>query len=242
MTWARFEDTFTSHPKVLKAGGDAAWLFVCAVIHCNRHLTDGVVDRAIVPALSDRKRPLELAARLEAVGLFDPHPDGWTVHDYHEYQASRAKVEAQRSAARDRMSRARSQRVRANSDGTSDEVRLTPSHPIPSQEEDVRSATAPPLPEGFDVWWDLWPKHPRKQNRKGCEAKWAKLTIEQRDQAIASMPAWCAYWARQNYEFTPLPATWLNQERWSQPPGEGTLGITDAVPAHRSMRTDGLRD
>lgn len=107
MPWVKLDEGFPEHPKVLAIGGDAAWLHVCALAYCNRNLTDGFIPEYILDRLSDRKRPIQLAAKLVAVGMWEPSKGGWRIHDYLEYQASKAKVEEERAKARQRMARNR---------------------------------------------------------------------------------------------------------------------------------------
>lgn len=107
MPWVRLDEMFPEHPKVLAAGGDAAWLHVCAIAYCNRHLTDGFVPAGMIQRLSDRKKPLELVKRLIAQRMWEVASGGWQIHDFHEYQMSRAKVEEERAKARERMARNR---------------------------------------------------------------------------------------------------------------------------------------
>lgn len=107
MPWVRIDENFPEHPKVVAAGEDAAWLFVCALGYCNRHLTDGVVPAGALRLLTGHKTPQRLAARLVDVGLFEPHEEGYLVHDFLDYQPSKASIEEERSKARQRMARNR---------------------------------------------------------------------------------------------------------------------------------------
>jgi len=105
-------DEFPEHPKVVRAGGDAAWLYVCALAYVNRHLTGGFIPTEAVPRLSDRKAPTKLAARLVDVGLWEEVTGGYLVHDYdvHNYGAQEkrlARQEKARKAANARWTRNR---------------------------------------------------------------------------------------------------------------------------------------
>ena len=140
MSWVRIDDGFPEHQKVLEAGGDAAWLHVCALAWCNRNLTDGFIPANIVPRLSDRRTPMKHAANLQRVGLWDATEGGWVIHDYLEFQPSKARVETDRSAARKRMADARgggsstgsSGEVRANNYGSSHNPDPTRPDPTPT--------------------------------------------------------------------------------------------------------------
>jgi hypothetical protein len=94
--WLKMDDQYPSHPKVVAAGGDAAWLHVCAACYCAQHLTDGLVPKAILSRLSDRKKPEQLAARLVEVGLWHDRGDHYELNDYLDYNPSREQVLADR--------------------------------------------------------------------------------------------------------------------------------------------------
>lgn len=100
MAWVYLDDGFSENRKVLAVGGDAAWLFVCGLCFCNRTLTDGRIPKAMVPRLSDRKYPKQLAAQLVGVGLWHDRGDHYEVHDYGDYQPTAEVVRAKREQAR----------------------------------------------------------------------------------------------------------------------------------------------
>lgn len=106
MAWVRLDDLMPEHPKVLKAGPLAAWLHVCALAYCNRHLTDGRIPAGKVGALADLDEfgttCRDQADRLVKAGMWGRTADGFVIHDYHDFQPSREEVEerrAKRSAA-----------------------------------------------------------------------------------------------------------------------------------------------
>ena len=106
MTWLRLDDGFCDHPKVDPLTDGAFRLHVAAMGYCARHLTDGVVAVSILPKLYPRNVS-KLAAELVAAGLWE-HRDGvYLVHDFTQYNPTRAKVEAERAAAAERQQRAR---------------------------------------------------------------------------------------------------------------------------------------
>ena len=151
MAWVRIDDGFAEHPKVLKVGGDAAWLHVAALCHCNRVQTDGVIHAEMLQRLSDRRAPHRLAAKLVEVGIWDLHPDGWVIHDYLDYQPSRDEMAARRQlrAQAGRLGGLRSAETRRAKSEATDEANSkqvaspllgkqtkqtsTPSRPVPSR-------------------------------------------------------------------------------------------------------------
>lgn len=125
MAWFALDDGFDTHPKVRKAGNAAIGLFVRLGVHATKHLTEGHLDGTIV-------RDYGTAAtirKLLTVGMLhepghgcprcpQPAADGFYIHDYLDYNKSRAQIEAAREAARKRQQRGRdtSRRMRNGSD------------------------------------------------------------------------------------------------------------------------------
>jgi hypothetical protein len=132
MGWARFDDRYSDHPKVVAAGPWAELLDVRAIIFCARHETDGHVGRAQLARIAvGIPAPRAKVAKLVEVGRWSPDArgDGWWVHDYLTYNPSHAKREVERASARDRMERARSQR---SSDEQAAKFARGSGNPVPS--------------------------------------------------------------------------------------------------------------
>jgi len=105
MGWAKFDDQFTDHPKVVAAGPWAELLAMRAVIHCARYETDGHVQAAQLPRLAvGIVGPRKQVAALVAAGLWtvDPDGDGWWVHDFLDYHPSRTQKREDREIAKRR--------------------------------------------------------------------------------------------------------------------------------------------
>ncbi len=121
MPWVRLDEEFPDHPKVVTAGPLAGWLHVCALAYCNRHLTDGFVPHAQVPRLvnfagvveydedygqvdlrdAPEVDPYRLAETLVSLNMWEKRQGGYLIHDFLEYQPSRAEIEAQRKVKRE---------------------------------------------------------------------------------------------------------------------------------------------
>lgn len=114
MTWSRFDDAASTHPKARLAGNEAWALWVGAVMYCNRYLTDGFVPWAalateclpepITPAKAKRlaQRAADAKIRQGGPGLFVLVEGGAMVHDFLGWNPCKADVEAKRKADRDR--------------------------------------------------------------------------------------------------------------------------------------------
>lgn len=130
MAWFALDDGFDTHPKVRKAGNAAVGLFVRLGVHATRHLTEGHLDGDIVRRYGTEPNVRKLVAvgMLHEAGHDCPRcpqlADGdYFIHDYLDYNKSRAQIEAAREAARKRQNRgretARANRNRAHSEPVS---------------------------------------------------------------------------------------------------------------------------
>jgi hypothetical protein len=96
------DDRLRTHPKIVRAGL-SGWLFVCGIWYCCEHLTDGLIPREAVPMLAPGlPTPEKHAARLVEIGLWREHADGYEVHDFLEWNKSRAEVGVSRSKWREK--------------------------------------------------------------------------------------------------------------------------------------------
>ena len=73
----------------MEVGARAAWLHVRAIAYCARHLTDGLLSPAAARAVGATTL---LSDRLVKARLWDRQGEGFRIHDYLDYQPSRAEV------------------------------------------------------------------------------------------------------------------------------------------------------
>lgn len=90
MTWARVDDAWWCHPKVLTLDLDARGLWISALSWSCQQQTD-LIPESIVRMCGDDGTA---AKKLVAAGLWDEHAAGWLVHDWDDYQSERAKKAA----------------------------------------------------------------------------------------------------------------------------------------------------
>lgn len=126
MVWFALDDGFDTHPKVRKAGNAAVGLFVRLGVHATKHLTEGHLDGDIVTAYGTAAtiRKLLTVGMLHAPGhgcprCPQPAADGYYIHDYLDYNKSRAQIEAAREAARKRQQKGRDNARRNRNGGDS---------------------------------------------------------------------------------------------------------------------------
>lgn len=138
MSWARIDDAFDDHPKVLavlehEQGGAAIglWLLCLTWAHRNtlrRDKTPGLIS-ASLPRRYLGPGARELAALLVKEGLWEPlaDGDGWMIHDFDRYlpapKTSQARSEAGRRGAASRWAKNTSDGNEPDGDGK------LPSHP-----------------------------------------------------------------------------------------------------------------
>lgn len=149
MSWARVDDKLHGNEKFADVGLEATGLWLFCLAWCADNLTDGKLSESIISRLGGAKAKT-LTKKLVDAQLWENRDGELWVHNYLKYNPSRAEVEAERNAAKERMKAVRSaknapssgeqkrllqdssQNVRANNSRTSDEVRLTPTRPDPT--------------------------------------------------------------------------------------------------------------
>lgn len=104
MTWFRVDDGFADHPKTLGVSLAAIGLWAKAGAWCSKHLTNGEIPAAAIPALGGSPK---LARELVAHGLWSMRDTGYAFHQWDDHQPTRDEVLAKRAATRDRVTRHR---------------------------------------------------------------------------------------------------------------------------------------
>jgi len=174
MTWVKIDDHFDQHPKLALVGPLGMALFVAGLAYCNRNLTDGFIPWSAARSLlcwqflgrpdeQARVPRFKIAATsgmtgndveaefvielLLGAGLWEEDGGGYRVHNYDNYQPSRAQVEAERVGAAERMAKSRqnkgrsSDEVQANNEGSSSAPVPVPV-PVPSPRSRARTEAA----------------------------------------------------------------------------------------------------
>lgn len=149
MTWFRVDDSLADHPKVVSLQEHKQWkgalaLWTLAGAWCSKHLTDGVVPRAIVTRLGCSHAE---AGALVQSGLWELDAEGaYRFHDWISRNPTREKVESEREATKKRVAEHRLKRVSNTVTGivsnelsdaacTAVPTRPVPTRPDPTQTE-----------------------------------------------------------------------------------------------------------
>lgn len=161
MSWARLDDRFFMHPKVIKAGHGPAWLWIASIGYASANLTDGFIPESALVLIGNISKTIakRFSLTLVDVGLFEKAEGGFMIHDYLEWNPSAADVRAKRQDIVDRVQKHRDKKKASKEgDGNEDVTRYNrvsnaivtppPSHPIPSHPDPERnSETGGGLPD-----------------------------------------------------------------------------------------------
>lgn len=134
MPWIKVDDHFDEHPKLARVGPLGWSLWLAGLAYCNRNLTDGFIPYITARRLvsweflmprdgsdveqvwsigintgmhgEDVDSDLVIGLLIDA-GLWEEVTAGYRVHDYQEYQPSKADVVAERQKWADKKRRGR---------------------------------------------------------------------------------------------------------------------------------------
>jgi hypothetical protein len=84
MSWVLIDDNFPTHPRTVRSGPVAAYLFVCMLCYCRKHHTGGAIPKAAVRTLGVTTNPSKLVAALLESGLCIEDGDNYTIAGYAE--------------------------------------------------------------------------------------------------------------------------------------------------------------
>lgn len=111
MGWAKFDDRYSWHPKIIDAGPYAELLDMRAIIYSVGAETDGFVSVSALPRIAHGiPTPLSRAGALVEVGRWSTVDGGWQIHDFLEYQPSRDDRLEWRAKGAERQRRSRASR------------------------------------------------------------------------------------------------------------------------------------
>jgi hypothetical protein len=99
------DDKLPRHPKILKVSAEAAWFFVCGLCYCREHSPDGTIPNSAIDFLGKHRRPKVLAKELVGVVLWEPHEDGFRVHDYFDWNPTAEQTRAKKKKTAERVQR-----------------------------------------------------------------------------------------------------------------------------------------
>src|SRR5208282_1505427 len=77
----------------------------------------------------------------------------------------------------------------------------------------------------LDLWDAFWTLYPRHEAKKDAQRAWSRMAEMDKVSAVIAIADWRQVWRAQGREIhtTPLPATWLNGERWEDEVPQGLI-------------------
>lgn len=226
MVWLRIDSNVPKQPKFVDAGPVASWLWLAGVAHCRTAMTDGFIQKALVPTLvPGLTQPFKHAERLVQVTLWHHALGGYQVNGYLEWNPSKKEVERLRKMDSDRKKGRRSdldsdQDSTTDADGNPDDtstrgrdlsLSLSSSLSGSAVEEEKKP------PSAFEQFWQAYPK---KVGKGDAERKFAQVGKGKLPLILAALE-WQTKtpgWAKDGGKFIPHPSTWLHQHRWEDEP------------------------
>ena len=103
MAWAKLDDQFVEHPRIVGLGDRAFRLQVAAICLANRKLTDGHISvhdgRILMATVKANKRHVD---ELLEHGVWEENGDGWVIRDYLQWNPTAESVKERRRKDQER--------------------------------------------------------------------------------------------------------------------------------------------
>jgi hypothetical protein len=258
MDWFKLTADFYRDPALRAADREvrgARDLFLNGLGYCAEQETHGRLPEHALSTL-DVPTPIRKVAALVRHGLLLPEDGGWVYRSWDRHQSEMdALIRRQKSdRERKRLQRERErsgQSADASEDMSRDShvtVQVLQEQEQKEEEQPLRSAEltgtplalvpADPTPDPFDDFWDAWPRKVAKPRARKAYAKALRDTS-----ADVILAAACRFRddpqrKHRPIEYTPHPATWLNDRRWEDE-APSAPAVRDAMDYREvAVRTD----
>lgn len=218
-TYITVHDGMPEHPKVVGLSDKAFRHLVELWCYCSRTLSNGKVPAPVWNRYTTTKTRQEIVGNL----LAHETPDGVQMHDYLEHQRSKEQVEDLREKRRSAGAKGGHARAEHLANGqasakasASGLLKQNGSKTQAESETDLllRSKDSRPAePDTFEAWWVTYP---RKEGR-GRAIPAYRAAVKRIDAAelLTLTRRWFTDRPDIERNFIPLPASWLNAQRWA---------------------------
>lgn len=170
MVWAKLDDQYPRHKKILAAGAEGLALDVAGICWSNAEGTDGFIPDYALTILYPVKNHAKVAARLVELGRWerDDARSGWHIHDFHDFNPTAdaaADVKAKRAEAGRRGGQASAS---AKAQASAQAGVKQNGNPVPP-----KGVSTKPLSVGYpDDFEEFWRIYPRKEAKKAALSAW----------------------------------------------------------------------
>lgn len=238
MGWVRIDDHFDEHPKMVQVGPTVWGVWLASLAYANRNLTDGFIPDGQVRRLTafEGVRCAAVTKVLVGSALWDRVDGGYRIHDYEQYQPTKAEVLESRAKTADRIARWRERNAgngvgngvthavtNGVGNGVGNGVSNTAPKPKPNpKEKNNRNTTAADAAHSFDEFWSKYPKRTGGNPKPRAEKAWNARIREGIDPAdlISGVGRYATYveaTGKAGSEFVMQAATFLGPDRrWEE--------------------------
>jgi hypothetical protein len=232
--WVKIDDRFFHNPKIRRAGKDGRELYLAGLTYVNSELTDGFIhkdDVAYIASWAEVTAVQETVARLVELRLWEVTEYGYIIHDYHDYNPTRAEALATKQARAEAGSiggqhtqaSKRQANPQANARANA-RAKINPEpEPDPEPYEDVRTCdSATVSPEDEDLPATLSPTMAQKLMILGDMSISASqgYPIAERN-SLANLMAWRDYLPSMTGVRSPLAVAIARMKEGVKPPPNG---------------------
>ena len=201
MPWLRLDDGFGDHPKIVGLSDRAFRAHVLGLVYCARQATDGFVPKAAAPRGNATRE-------LERAGLWSTTRGGWMIHDFLEYNPSRAESDSNRRA-----------KSMAGAKGAASRWHRQKNAPDPSPTPTPESKDLKAFGEAsFAEFYERFPRHMKPRDAE--TAYKAALRRARHAEIMAGVDRLVADPNLPPRDLIPYPATWLRADGWKNDPYE----------------------
>jgi len=207
--YGRFTLDFADSPKIMPLSDAAFRCLVEATLYSRRMLTDGFLSDRYAVARWRQDVLAELCENDPEKPSIYVVDGGYQIHDFAEHQTTTKDLEQRKEAGRKGgLAKAVATAKRQAGDRSSKR--------LPETETEYLKDTKPEIvPEGFDRFWDAYPK---KADKGAARRAWAKAVKVADAALIVSGAEKYRDDPKRNSDYTKNPATWLNAESWANEP------------------------
>jgi len=129
MSWIKLDTDFFENVKVDRLSANAKLMYINCIMWSGQRLTDGAIPEHLILRLSRQSRAsraADLVQELATNGLFEVTETGYQIHNYLEYQSSKAQAEQRKDAGAERQRRFKERTTEPKSNAVTDALVTRP--------------------------------------------------------------------------------------------------------------------
>lgn len=233
--WIKMRVDLLTHPKVIRMASAlkadrfrviGGMLAVWAVF--DTHSADGHMEGYTLQIMDETIGWRGFSAAMASIGWLNADDEGLSAPEFETHNSKSAKRRALDSSRK--MSGREADKTANGSWNSDGQMSASDADKTRTREELEKKKKKPPtpLPPGFEKFWEAYP---RKTAKADAVKAWEKIEPDDSLQgailkAVARQTTW-PQWAKDEGEYVPYPASWLNGRRWEDQPTVNGAGPDD---------------